>query len=157
MNWATLRTALIGFVWGVAVATVVTTHIFTGQIGRMADQQLATAGLTRDAQGKVAAAAQDAVDAWKHRAEVCEDRFAGATVIYEYHPAVSLPLAHGLATLSLGSAADPLGGAAQAAWWIPGKVKVYTNQPGASYSWIAGDGSIAGQWAATPPPQEQPQ
>jgi hypothetical protein len=157
MNWRTLRPALIGFVWGVALATTITVHLFTGQIAKMADQQLSDAGLNRDAQGKVAAAAQGAVDAWKHRAEVCEDRFAGATVIYEYRPAVSLPIIHGLATLSLGSGSDPMGGTALPAWWIPGKVKVYTNQPGASYSWIAGDGSVAGQWAATPPPQEQPQ
>ena len=151
------KTALIGFAWGVAVATALTTFLFTGQMQKLADQRLTDAHASSAAVSQEYTAAEGAIDAWKHRAEVCEDRFTGATVIYEYHPAVSLPLMHGLATLSLGNGADPMGGTAQPAWWIPGQVKVYTNQPGASYAWIAADGSTKGNWAAAPPPQEAAQ
>jgi hypothetical protein len=157
MNWKTFRPVLIGFVWGMAVASALTTYIFTGQMQKLADRQLASAHASGMAVSQEYTAAQGAIDAWKQRAAVCEDRFAGATVIYEYHPAVSLPLMHGLATLSLGTGSDPMGGTAEPAWWIPGKVKVYTNQPGASYSWIGADGSEKGQWAAAPPPQEAAQ
>jgi hypothetical protein len=155
MNWK--NAALIGFAWGAVVGAAVTTYGYTRQMQKLADGQIASARTTDAAVSQQYTAAQGAIDAWKQRATVCEDRFAGATVIYEYHPAVSLPLMHGLATLSLGSGADPMGGTAEPAWWIPGKVKVYTNQPGASYSWIGADGSQKGQWAAAPPPQEAAQ
>ena len=150
-NW------LMGFALGVAVATVITVHIFTGQMQKLADQRVTDAHASGAAVSQEYTAAEGAIDAWKHRAEVCEDRFTGATVIYEYKPMVSLPLAHGLATLSLGTGEDPMGGTAQPAWWIPGQVKVYTNQPGASYAWLAADGSTKGNWAAAPPPQEAAQ
>jgi hypothetical protein len=72
---------------------------------------------------------------WQQRTDLCEAKFKVGTIIYEPRPAATLPLAHGLLSLTLNGGAAGIPSPAVPAWYIPAQVPVYSKIPGAMYSW----------------------
>jgi len=87
------------------------------------------------------------------RAEACEAKFTGGTVIYELRPAYSVPVLNGALTLSLGSAANPDGEQLAPVWYVPAEVTPQTSLPGARYQWVdlLTGAARGGMMAAMPP------
>ena len=89
---------------------------------------------------------------WQQRADSCEAKFSVATILYEPRPAASLPLAHGLLSLTLNGSAAGIPSPVAPAWSIPAQVDVYTHIPGAMYSWQdKRTGETKGPFAAKEP------
>lgn len=131
-----------------AAGVGVMAHIATGKLDALVQRQVQIG----DQQRQAFETAQATATAWQHRAQSCEARFSTGTVIMEPHPMAELPLLHGAVTLELKAGDGVFHGELKPAWFIPAKVNVYSNVPGAQQVWQdMRTGAIIGQAPVFPP------